>query len=57
MSTTIVKTALEFSVMPIQRYEFHCGLCFTVRPRAEHSTYHGGGMGSYDSCTHCEPRK
>lgn len=56
METTTLKTQLELSTMPIQKYEFTCGICFMVRPIMEHSTYHGGGSGSYDSCTNCEPR-
>jgi len=56
METTTLKTQLELSTMPVQRYEFTCGLCFTVRPLTEHSTDHRGGSGSYHSCIHCEPR-
>ena len=31
METTTIKTTLEYSVMPIQRYEFTCTGCFTIK--------------------------
>ena len=46
-NTTTVKTVLEFSVMPIQRYEFYCTGCFTVKTVNDHGT-HGVTL-----CTDC----
>lgn len=31
METTTIKTQFEYSVMPIQRYEFVCQGCFMVK--------------------------
>jgi hypothetical protein len=36
--STIVKTVLEYAVMPIQRYEFVCSGCFMVKALADHGT-------------------
>lgn len=49
METTTLKTVFEYSMMPIQRYEFTCAGCFTVKTIADH------GVDDYQPlCTECE---
>ena len=49
-SITIAKTAFEYSVMPVQRYEFICTGCFLVKTVNDHGTW------GITLCTACDPR-
>lgn len=53
-STTIVKTAFEFSVMPVQRYEFTCTWCFLVKTVNDHGK--PTNIYGMEICTACDPR-
>lgn len=46
-NTTIIRTQLEFAVMDIQRYEFVCSGCFTIKSVADY------GLSGITLCKEC----
>jgi hypothetical protein len=46
-NTTIIRTQFEYSVMDIQRYEFTCSGCFTIKSIADY------GLRGVTLCKEC----
>ncbi len=50
MTTTTITTALEYSTMPQQNYEFECTGCWTIKSIVDYST--NSLLGTW-YCTDC----
>lgn len=50
MTTTTIRTVFEYSMMPVQNYEFTCGICGLIASRKDA----GGTITMHDTlCKDC----